>query len=111
MQTIKARIAERIVESVKMIRAEAELESTAVVSMLEYPPDPTMGDLAFPCFKLSRLLRTSPVQIAQRLTETLSDGCISRVEAVNGYLNITISNEYLATEVVPEILEKREAYG
>ena len=111
MQTIKARIAEKIAESVKLIRAEAELESAAVVSMLEYPPDPTMGDLAFPCFKLSKILRTSPVQIAQRLTEMLSDDCIARVEAVNGYLNITLSNEYLATKVIPEILEKGSAYG
>ncbi len=111
MQTIKARIAEKLVESVKMIRAEAELEASAVVSMLEYPPDPTLGDLAFPCFRLSKILRTSPVQIAQRLAESLSDACIARVEAVNGYLNITISNDYLATTVVPEILEKGESYG
>ena len=65
MQTIKTRIAEQLVQSVKMIRAEADIDTAAVVSMLEYPPDPAMGDLAFPCFKLSKTLRMSPVQIAQ----------------------------------------------
>ena len=30
--------------------------------MLEYPPNPEMGDLAFPCFKLSKILRRSPLQ-------------------------------------------------
>ena len=111
MQTIKARIAQKLAQSVSLIRAEAELEASAIASMLEYPPDSTMGDLAFPCFKLSKTLRMSPVQIAQRLTESLADDCIAKVEAVNGYLNITLSNEYLAGTVVPEILEKRDAYG
>ncbi|MBE6589607.1 MAG: arginine--tRNA ligase [Ruminococcaceae bacterium] len=111
MQTIKTRIAEKIVEGVKSIRAEAELETEAVVSMLEYPPDPLMGDLAFPCFKLSKTLRTSPVQIASQLCASLTDECIASVESVSGYLNIRLSNEYLSRNVVPEILEKGERYG
>ena len=36
MQTIKARIAEKLVEQVKSIRAEAELDSAAVVSTQVY---------------------------------------------------------------------------
>ncbi len=111
MQTIKTRIAEKIVEGVKMIRAEAELTVEAVVSMLEYPPDPTMGDLAFPCFKLSKTLRMSPVQISSQLCASLADECIASVDSVSGYLNIKISNDYLSKHVVPEILEKGELYG
>ena len=111
MQTIKKRIAEQIVAAIRGINAEAELTAADVAGMLEYPPDAGMGDLAFPCFKLSRTLRRSPVQIAATLCEAISDEAVERVEAVNGYLNITLSNAFLANTVVPEILEKRERYG
>ncbi len=111
MLTIKKRIAEELVHAVCAINPDASLDAKEIASMLEYPPDASMGDLAFPCFKLSRTLRRSPVQIAQALCEALSDASIGKVEAVNGYLNITVSNEYLSSTVIPEILEKRERYG
>ncbi len=111
MLTIKKRIAEQIVAAVKSINADAELNAADVAAMLEYPPDAAMGDLAFPCFRLSKALRRSPVQIAASLCEALSDEVIAKVEAVSGYLNITISNTYLAERVVPEILAAGERYG
>ena len=112
MQTIKKHIAEQIVGAVLAINEEAALTAADVAGMLEYPPDANMGDLAFPCFKLSKTLRRSPVQIAASLCETLKeDETIGKVDAVNGYLNITISNQYLAASVVPDILSKGEKYG
>ncbi|MBQ3639439.1 MAG: arginine--tRNA ligase, partial [Clostridia bacterium] len=39
------------------------------------------------------------------------DEAIGTVSAVNGYLNFTVSNEYLAANVVPEILAKGDRYG
>ena len=111
MQTIKLRIAEKIASAVLAINAEAALNAQDVAAMLEYPPDSNMGDLAFPCFKLSKTLRRSPVQIATTLAEVLNDAAIDTVEAVNGYLNIKISNTYLSQNVIPEILDKKENYG
>ena len=112
MQTIKKLIAEQIVSAVKGLNAEADLSASDVAGMLEYPPDANMGDLAFPCFRLSKALRRAPVQIAAALSEALQSGeVIGKAEAVNGYLNITLSNEYLAKNVISEILEKGDRYG
>ena len=111
MLKIKLQIAEKILEGVKSINAEAELCAADIAAMLEYPPDANMGDLAFPCFKLSKTLRRSPVQIAATIAEGLSGGAVGSAEAVNGYLNIKISNEYIGENVLPEILEKKEGYG
>ena len=111
MQTIKKKVAEAILAGVDKMNAAHGLSVAEIVSLLEYPPDPTMGDLAFPCFRLSKALRRAPVQIAQTLAETVKDEAIGTVSAVNGYLNFTVSNEYLAANVVPEILAKGDRYG
>lgn len=111
MLKIKSAIADNIHKSVKAINPTAEIEVTDVMDMLEYPPDASMGDLAFPCFKLSKTLRRSPVQIASQLSESLNLDCISSAEAVNGYLNIKISDEYLAQHVLSEIINKGDNYG
>ena len=63
--------------------------------MFEYPPDSNMGDIAFPCFKLSKILRKAPPIIAKELAEKFNSSIVSKIEAVNGYLNIFVSNEYL----------------
>ena len=111
MLTIKKRIAEAILGKVLSVAPDAALTAEEIVGLLEYPPDAAMGDLAFPCFRLSKALRRSPVQIAATLSEALTDACIESAEAVNGYLNIRISKDYLAASVLPEILEKKESYG
>ena len=111
MLKIKGQIAEKILAGVMSINSAAELSAEDIALMLEYPPDTTMGDLAFPCFKLSKALRRSPVQIAQTIAEGLSGGAIASAEAVNGYLNIKIDNAYLGACVLPEILEKKEDTG
>ena len=111
MLKIKTQIAEKILEGVKKINPDVEMSAEDIAGMLEYPPDSGMGDLAFPCFKLSKALRRSPVQIAATIAEGLVCETIGSAEAVNGYLNIRISNEYLGKNVLPEILDKKENYG
>jgi len=111
MLQIKALIADGILEGVKSIAPQSDMTAEDVLGLLEYPPDPAMGDIALPCFKLAKALRRSPVQIASTLAPLVSGEAIERAEAVNGYLNIYLSGAYLANKVIPEILEKQEAYG
>ncbi len=111
MLKIKQSIAEALARRIEEINPAAALDAKTVAGMLEYPPDEKMGDLALPCFKLSKTLRKSPVQIADMLADGLSVPDVSHAEAVSGYLNLTISDDYLGTVVVPEILTDGEKYG
>ena len=111
MLNIKKMIAEAVVDRVAQMKNDAELDAATVSAMLEYPPDPKMGDLALPCFKLSKLLRNSPVRIAEGIAEGFSVPCVGRAEAVNGYFNIFLDGEYLAKNVICDVLEKGEKYG
>ncbi|MBQ2773729.1 MAG: arginine--tRNA ligase [Clostridia bacterium] len=112
MQTIKKLIADKLVEGICALGAPQAPEASELMGMLEYPPDDTMGDLALPCFKLSRTLRRAPVQIAAALAECLGNmPSVEKAEAVNGYLNITVSKDYLVNTVLGGIIEAGEAYG
>lgn len=113
MLQIKQLLAGKILGGVKTVSPEgaAALTETDILNLLEYPPDPAMGDIALPCFKLSRILRRSPVQIANALAPCIGGDCVERAEAVNGYLNIYLSGAYLLSRLVPRILEEKENYG
>ena len=91
MLAIKGQIAESIAKIIKNMNDQAELDEATVLSMLEYPPDEKMGDIALPCFKLSKTMRRSPVQIAAALAEGFSSDAVERAEAVNGYFNLYLS--------------------
>lgn len=111
MLKIKQNIASNIHNGILSINPAAELSVDELAGMLEYPPDAGMGDLALPCFKLSKTLRRAPVMIAQTLAEHLDCDCIESAEAVNGYLNIRLSPAYLTSHVLCAVLEKKEKYG
>ena len=55
------------------INASHGLDEEKISQMLEYPPDEKMGDIALPCFKLSKTLRMSPVMISERIASELKD--------------------------------------
>lgn len=87
------------------------LTAEEISDMLEYPPDPKMGDVALPCFKLSRTLRTSPVQIASTLADGLEFDSASRIEAVSGYLNAFISDSYVISSTLKGLIDAGEDIG
>ena len=111
MLAIKSEIAQSIAQIIKGINASAELEAATIFDMLEYPPDEKMGDLALPCFKLSKTLRMPPVKIAEAIASELSLPSIKNAVAINGYFNIYLDGEYLAKKVVGEVNEKGNKYG
>jgi len=90
-----------------------ELSLEGAMEFFDYPPDKTMGDISFACFKLSKTLRKSPVAIAGELRdyfESTPIDVVAKTEAVGGYLNIYLSDGYFCS-FVSEIIEKGEDYG
>ena len=111
MQNFKKLISTKVLDVINGNFQGVEIKPEDIATMLEYPPDTTMGDLALPCFKLSKTLRRSPVQIAQIIADGIFDVSIKKAEAVNGYLNISISDEYLTNVLCNDVLEKGNKYG
>ena len=111
MQILKNTAAELVSRAVDALFAPATLAPDDVFEMLEYPPDGAMGDLALPCFKLSKSLRRSPMEIAAKLAEAISDPAFASVEAVGGYLNFKKDAAAFAARVVRTVLAEGDAYG
>lgn len=112
MLTFKRKMADAVLAAAKEVFPAATLTAQTLFEMLEYPPDAAMGDLALPCFKLSKELRRSPVQIADMLCASLSpDGDCERVESVKGYLNFYLNRAAFARRVCADIQRLGDRYG
>lgn len=88
------------------------LEMSDILDMIEVPADSKMGDYAFPCFKLAKVLRKAPPLIAASIADAIRDADIfDKVEQVNAYVNMFISRENMAQQVVSQVLADGENYG
>ncbi len=106
MINLKEEIAKLISEQV------ADLTTEEIEAMIETPQDSKMGDYAFPCFKLAKVLRKAPPLIAKGIADAIAENDIfEKVEQVNAYVNMFISKEEFVQEVVEEVMERGEEYG
>jgi len=73
---------------------QIDLPLEELLAMIEIPPENIPGDFAFPCFKLSKLLKKSPLQIAEELKKKLHSDYFSLFEHISGYLNAHIAQPH-----------------
>lgn len=94
------------------IAKAANLDAEEIVNYIEIPPNKDMGDYAFPCFRLAKILRKAPQMIATELKDNIDiDENIEKIEIVGGYLNFYINKLVLIKNVLEEIENNKENYG
>ena len=111
MLNLKKRIAETLASTLASMTTAATPDADELATLLEYPPDSTMGDLALPCFRFAKVMRKAPKMIAEAIAANFTCDGIASVSAINGYLNFKISPDFFGKTVLPEILEKGADYG
>ncbi len=102
-----------IAKTLSQILSHPELGENQILDFFDTPPNPQMGDVALACFRLSKLLRKSPMAIAEELSTALSANLpegVSRVENAGGYLNFFLADSYRIS-LLREMLEAGENYG
>ncbi len=88
------------------------LECSVVEKSTETPPDEKMGDLAFPCFPLAKIMRKAPNMIAAELAEKFPLGdMLSKVEAASGYLNFFFDRAAFSSDIISKISETGKDWG
>ncbi len=106
MINFKDEIAELIAQHVE------GLELSEIQDIIEVPQDPKMGDYAFPCFRLAKIMRKAPPLIAKGIAEGIADSSVfEKVEQVNAYVNMFISKEAFIKDTLEEVLGRGEDFG
>jgi arginyl-tRNA synthetase len=82
-----------------------------IVSLIEKPKQLHQGDLAFPCFQLAKIYKTSPAEIASRLSAGSLPNLFSKIETAGGYVNVFLNKISTAANLITNILKERENYG
>ena len=72
--------------------------------VLERPKDKTMGHFSTPiAFSLAKEFKKSPVQIAKDFAALFDDEIFEKVDAVNGFLNFTLSIKFIDKNVIDSL--------
>ena len=111
MQKTKNDIAKQIYIILNKIDSEINLTEEEIFSMLEYPPNSDMGDLAFPCFKLSKQLRKPPNAIAENIKAEFTSDRVKECISAGGYINFKLDDKIFTDEILKNILFEKERYG
>ncbi|MDD2481403.1 MAG: arginine--tRNA ligase [Lutispora sp.] len=99
-------------EVAKKISSLADMETEKAMELMEIPPQPNMGDYAFPCFQLAKVMRKSPNMIAKDLAEKIErDDIVEKAEAAGGYLNFFINKTGFIKHTISQILDQGSKYG
>ena len=88
------------------------LEPATCLSLIELPPNPEMGDYAFPCFTLAKSLRKAPPLIANDIAAALGkiDG-VERIETKGAYINFFTDKDILIRNTVESAIKDGLDYG
>ena len=110
---MKTRIAQLLADTLHKTWPEAEglPEAADIRGQLAVPPDPNLGDYAFPCFRFAKVLRMAPPKIAEAVAAAFDAPETARVEAVNGYLNFFLNRVNFAKGTLENVLVSGEKYG
>ncbi len=94
------------------ISQKTGMNQSEILDWIEIPPNPDLGDYAFPCFRLAKALRKAPPVIAAELKESVAlPAGICRAEVTGGYLNFFEDKSSFAEGILNKILSEGEKYG
>ncbi|WP_194190016.1 arginine--tRNA ligase [Clostridium chrysemydis] len=100
----KGLIAERIKENV-------DLNVEDIKKLIEIPPKSEMGDYAFPCFQLAKVMRKAPNMISEEIAGKINREGFEDVKAFGPYVNFFVDKAHFSKETIETILKEGNDYG
>ena len=94
-----------IIDQVVEVIAKVVPEMTAdqIRECVEIPKEKTMGDYAFPCFRLAKAFRKAPAMIAPEISGRMQEEPLfEKVQAVGPYVNMFIDKTFRAQAVISD---------
>ncbi len=82
------------------------LSEEEIIGLIEIPPNSSMGDYAFPVFKLAKTYRKAPNMIAEELAaKDFDNDYIKKIINVGPYVNFFVDNSKLVESVLTEAIK------
>ena len=92
---MKEKIAELISKNIEGV------DAADIIASIEIPPRPDMGDYAFPCFRLAKVMRKAPNMIAADIKEQIGDvDFIEKIDVAGAYLNFYIKKDIFVKTMI-----------
>ena len=80
------------------------LTKDEILALIEIPPNPEMGDFAFPCFRLAKTLRKAPPLIASDIAGSLTlPETVEKAEVAGAYVNFYAKKEMFVSTLVKKV--------
>lgn len=107
---IKEQIAKPILKAIET-ETGVSIAPADLIRVLDRVPDHMTGHLGFPCFFLSKALKTSPAEVSQRLALALNQTDGITAEAVGPFLNLTFKPAFVRGTLLPFLLDPKFKKG
>ena len=89
-----------------------EITIDEIEAKVEVPKDKQNGDFSYPCFNLAKIMKNSPVNIANTIKGNIVlPKEISKVDVVNGFLNFYLDSDNVVASTLERIVKEKENYG
>ena len=93
------------------IAKASELDINDIKEGIEIPAKAEMGDYAFPCFRLAKVMRKAPPLIAKEIAEKIEKpDFVNKIEVVNAYINFYVDKSVFVQSVLNNIVEKGQDF-
>ncbi|MFN8370187.1 MAG: arginine--tRNA ligase [Bacteriovoracaceae bacterium] len=101
---IKKEIAQKL-RKIILEQFQINLEDSEIYKLVTPTPDDTMGNYAFPCFQLSKVLKKAPPKIAEELKLFWGENSHFIAKNFGPYLNFYIENQFIGQTVFEKIFD------
>lgn len=80
-----------------------------IINNIEVPAKAEMGDYAFPCFKLAKVLRKAPIAIANDIIDNIvKPDFVSDIQNVSGYINFFVDKTVFVSNVIKNVIDNND---
>ena len=97
-----------------LLAAYTDLPTNEITTAIETPPDPKLGHLAFPCFRLAKAMKKAPPIIAQEIAARLQEEnqpWLAEARATGPYVNVFLDKPVFGRDTLNAVFSGGERYG
>lgn len=95
----------------ELIKQHIDLDVEDIKKLIEIPPKSDMGDYAFPCFQLAKVMRKAPNMIAEELVSKLNKEGFEKITNLGPYVNFFVDKTAFSKATIEKVIKEGDKYG